>query len=146
MSLQVHPELRRASEIQTQPQRRVSRDAPPVVDDLCNSVRRDPNSFGEMILRKTVLDQELFFQHFTGRDGCKLVLVHFHLLVSPTAPRLGLNDSPRSAPREVHRRATGRWRAIARLSGSNRSLADPRAAFPDGLMAAPRGRLIGSLH
>src|SRR5207248_8890079 len=36
--LQVHPELRGVAEIQTQPQRRIGRNTPPVVDDLGDPV------------------------------------------------------------------------------------------------------------
>ena len=89
MGLQVHPELWRISEIQAEPQRGVGSDAPAVVDDLCNTVRRDPNSLGELILGQAVLCQKLLFQHLTGRDRCKLAFGHLHLLhlINYAAPR-----------------------------------------------------------
>src|ERR1700720_456979 len=108
MSLQVHPELWRVSKVQTQPQTRFIRNASAIVDDLGNAVWRDPDSFGKMVLRESVLGQELVSQHFTGRDGCKLILGHSISSMSLTVPRISFNDSPRSAPRGAHHRATER--------------------------------------
>jgi hypothetical protein len=41
VGLQVHPELRAVAEVQAEPQRRVRRDAPPIIDDLGDPVRRN---------------------------------------------------------------------------------------------------------
>jgi hypothetical protein len=38
VGLQVHPELRAVTEVQTQPKRGIGRDAPPIVDDLGDTV------------------------------------------------------------------------------------------------------------
>src|SRR5580700_11399037 len=76
MGLKIHPELRTIAKVQTEPKRRVSRDASPVVDDLSNAVRRNTDSLCELVLRQTILGEEFFFQHFARRDRCKFILCH----------------------------------------------------------------------
>src|SRR5262249_776415 len=96
MGLEVHPELWRVAEIQAQPQRCVGRNAPSVVEDLGNAVRRDPDSLCELILREAVFRQEFVSQHFTGRDRCELIWGHSlspgsHSSVSP-GPSVIIHD------------------------------------------------------
>ena len=55
MGLEVHPELRSVSEEQTEAEGRVRRDPTAIVHDLSNSIGRDPDGFGELVLRQTVL-------------------------------------------------------------------------------------------
>jgi hypothetical protein len=75
VGLQVHPELWRISEIQAEPQCGVGSDAPAVVDDLCNTVRRDPNSLRELILGQAVLCQKLLFNISPGVTGANSLSV-----------------------------------------------------------------------
>src|SRR5713101_4208548 len=51
MGLEIHPELGAVAEVQAQPERGVCRDAPPIVDDLGDTVRRDADCLRELILR-----------------------------------------------------------------------------------------------
>jgi hypothetical protein len=50
MGLKMEPVLRAVAEIQTEPKRGIGRDAPPVVDELGDTVRRDADGLGEPML------------------------------------------------------------------------------------------------
>jgi hypothetical protein len=51
MSLKIHPEFWAIAEVQAQPKRRVSRDAPSIIDNLGDTVWRDPDGLRELALR-----------------------------------------------------------------------------------------------
>jgi len=76
MGLQIHPELRAIAKVQAEPQRRVRRNAPPIVDDLGDPVRRNADRFGKPVLRQAVGGEEFFLQHFAGRDRREFVAGH----------------------------------------------------------------------
>src|SRR5580658_5868178 len=62
MGLKIHPELRTIAKVQTEPKRRIGRDASSIVDDRGNPVRRNTDGLGELVLRETILGEEFFFQ------------------------------------------------------------------------------------
>jgi hypothetical protein len=51
MNLKIHPEFWAIAEVQAQAKRRVSRDAPSIIDNLGDTVWRDPDGLRELALR-----------------------------------------------------------------------------------------------
>jgi hypothetical protein len=80
MGLKIHPEFWTIAKVQAQPKRGVSRDAPPIVDNLGDAVWRDADGIRKLVLRQTILSQKFFLQHFAWRNRCKLVPCHRFLL------------------------------------------------------------------
>ena len=60
--------------------RRPVQDAPAIVHNLGNPIRRDTNGLCELALRKTMLGEEFILQHFAGLRRCKFVLRQSRLL------------------------------------------------------------------
>jgi hypothetical protein len=50
MGLKIQLKLRAVAKIQAEPKRRISRNAPPIVDDLGNPVRRNADGLSKLIL------------------------------------------------------------------------------------------------
>src|SRR4051812_42054699 len=54
VSLKIQPELRTVAEVEAEPKRSVRRNAPPIVDDLGDAVRRNSDRLRESALRQTI--------------------------------------------------------------------------------------------
>jgi hypothetical protein len=80
VALKIQPELRAVAEIQAQPKRRVGRDAPPVVGDPGDPVRRNPDRLRDLALRQTMRREAFLLRHFAGRDRRKFVSGHRRFL------------------------------------------------------------------
>ena len=65
--LQIHAELRAVTKVKTQADRRIGRNAAPIMHNLSDSVGRDADGLRELILRKPVLCQE--FDGGTARSA-----------------------------------------------------------------------------
>src|SRR5215471_6081437 len=50
VALQVHPKLRAVAEIQTQAKRGIGSDTPPIVDDLGDTIGRNADGLGKLVL------------------------------------------------------------------------------------------------
>jgi hypothetical protein len=79
VTLKIHPELRTIAEIEPQPKRRVGGNTPPIVDDVGNAVRRNPNGLGKLVLRQAIFCQEFFLEHLTRRDRGEFLRGHHRL-------------------------------------------------------------------
>src|ERR1700730_11533311 len=105
MALKIHPKFRAVTKVQAEPKRGVGRDASPIVDNLGNPVRRNPDGLRKLVLRQTILSKELVFQHCTGLDRCKFVLSHRRLssvvIHDPNLVRLAIDPSKDHSPLAV---------------------------------------------
>src|SRR5579863_6096488 len=93
MGLQIQPKLRAVAKVQAQPKRGIGGDASPIVDDLGNPVRRNPDRFRELVLRETILYKKFVLQHFAGRDRCKFILRHRRLSLMVIHENTGMGSS-----------------------------------------------------
>src|ERR1051326_1217692 len=76
MALEIQPELGTIAKVQAQPKRCVRCNTPPIVNDLGNPVRRNPNSLREAALRQPIGREEFLLQHFARRDRRKFIFRH----------------------------------------------------------------------
>ena len=80
MGLKIHPEFWTIAKVQAQPKRGVSRDAPPIVDNLGDAVWRDADGFCKWVRDRPYSVRNSFLQHFAWRNRCKFVPCHRLLL------------------------------------------------------------------
>jgi hypothetical protein len=52
MGLKIHPKLRAIAKVQAEPKRRVGRNAPPIVDDLGDAIRRNADGLSELVFAR----------------------------------------------------------------------------------------------
>src|SRR5271168_1063909 len=74
VSLQIQPELRAVTEVQTQPQGSIGSYPATVVHDLSDPVRRNTNRLRKLVLRQPVFGQKLLLEHLTRSDRFKFIL------------------------------------------------------------------------
>ena len=74
MSLKIHPEFWAIAEVQPEPKCRVSRDASSVIDNLGDTVRRNPNGLRKPAPRQPILVKNSSFNISPGVTGANSFL------------------------------------------------------------------------
>jgi hypothetical protein len=73
--LEIHPELGRGAEEEGEPERGIRTNTAPIVNDLCNPVRGDPERARQLGLGQRKTSQEFLGKNFSWRNWAEFVLL-----------------------------------------------------------------------